>query len=328
MKPARLFFAVQLLGQGARQALVPGSGWRLAAIFRRCFYLQNTAGDLACCGPLPMGPGPLNILYRFPLEINWPAAGLEEDAAVAFDGRTLQVAQRYVFDLFGAQTWRPAAAGQFDSHKALTGGLALIEAIAPCQAPRDSLGYLVQRFTENDGRKKPAHAATTEFQRACLRRAAHLKSWLGRRLSGRVDRRPPGAIKSLLGLGPGLTPSGDDLLGGCFIALHSLGLGDIARELWDRLRPAAGQRTNLISLAHLHWAARGCGAAPFHKLIRTLFSNDIAGLADCLKALDRIGHTSGWDALAGIALVCQTYLENQPRVAAVAASIAGDEKCL
>jgi hypothetical protein len=311
LEPARLVFVVQHLGEGARQAWLPGIGWHVLAIFRRSFYIQNSKGGLVCFGSLSMGLGPLNALYRFPLEINWLDAGLKEDSAATFDGRALQVADRFVFDIFGAQRWRPEAVCNFDCHDALTGGLALMEAIAPCQAPQDSLAYLVQRFTENAVMKNPEPAAVTEFQRACLNGAAHLKSWLGRRLSGRVDRRPPREIKSLLGLGPGLTPSGDDLLGGSLIALHSLGLGDIAYELWGWLAPAAGQRTNVISLAHLNWAARGRGAEPIHKMIRTLFSNDTAGLPACLRALGRIGHTSGWDALAGIALVCKNYLEHQ-----------------
>jgi len=274
-----------------------------------------------------MGAGPLNVLYRFPLQINWLDSGLTDNAAIAFDGRMLQVADRFVFDLFGAQSWRPPAVCHCRHPEALSGGLAQIEKLAPGRAPQDSLGYLIAGLIEKPEVKNTQPPATTAFQRACLNGAVYLKSWLGQRLNGPVDRRPPAEIKSLLGLGPGLTPSGDDLLGGYFIALHSLGLGDIARELWDWLRPAAQQRTNKISFAHLAWAARGFGAAPIHMMIRALFSNSVAGLPDCLRALDRIGHTSGWDAAAGVVLVCKSYLENQHPCSGRTIKIAGDERC-
>ncbi len=315
---------VKLLGEGTRQALLSGICWRVLAIFRHSFYIQNTKGDLVFLGPLSMGAGPLNALYRFPLEINWLDTGLKEDAAVTFDGRTLQIADRFVFDLIGALRWRPPAVCNYRRHEGLSGGLALIKKFAPCHAPQDSLGYLIPGLIGNPKKENPEPAAITAFQGAFLNGAAYLKSWLVERLNGQVDRMPPSEIKSLLGLGPGLTPSGDDMLGGSLIAIHSLKLGDIAHELWDWLLPAAKQRTNKISFAHLKWSARGSGSAQIHMMIRALFSNDIAGLPDCLMALGRIGHTSGWDAMAGIALVYKCYLENQHSRSGGAVRISGD----
>lgn len=310
-KPANWFFPVQHIGEGSAEGLLKGVGWRVATVFRRSFYMQSAGGDLICVGPLSLGPGPLNVLYRFLVEINWLDIGLAEDAPVAFDGRVLQVADRFVFDVSGALKWRPASIGNCCRLEAVESSLGLLKKFAARHAPRDSLGYLIPGFQANSEMEIPETAGLTVFQRACFNAAMHLKVWLVARFEGRDDRRPAAGIKSLLGLGPGLTPSGDDLLGGAFIGMHSLGRAELAYELWDGLQPAAQQRTNTISLAHLNWAARGAGAAAIHMTIGSLLRNHGDALADCLAAVGRIGHTSGWDTLAGIALAWQSYLAQQ-----------------
>ena len=44
---------------------------------------------------------------------------------------------------------------------------------------------------------------------------------------------------------------------------------------------------------------------PLHETIRELLSGRVGTLPGHLQALGRIGHTSGWDALAGAVLVLQ-----------------------
>jgi hypothetical protein len=104
---------------------------------------------------------------------------------------------------------------------------------------------------------------------------------------------PLEACRELIGLGPGLTPSGDDALGGAAIALHAFGYTARADELGAFIRERAPGRTSDISLAHLRAAANGEGAAAFHDALRDLVTGgDFA-------SLDRIGASSGWDAMDG-----------------------------
>jgi hypothetical protein len=109
--------------------------------------------------------------------------------------------------------------------------------------------------------------------------------------------------QSLIGLGPGLTPSGDDYLGGVLIALHQFGRKPQAQSLWRWLRPRLG-RTSDISAAHLAAAAAGEGHEALHRCIEALclLAPDWAG---ALAALDAVGHCSGWDSLAGVAAVAK-----------------------
>ncbi|MGQ0655145.1 MAG: oxamate carbamoyltransferase subunit AllH family protein [Betaproteobacteria bacterium] len=98
----------------------------------------------------------------------------------------------------------------------------------------------------------------------------------------------------LIGLGPGLTPSGDDYFGGVLVALHAMGRSSQAQSLWRWLEPRLAARTSAISAAHLAAAAAGQAHEALHDVLD--------GNLD-FKRLDEVGHTSGWDALAGATAV-------------------------
>jgi len=103
--------------------------------------------------------------------------------------------------------------------------------------------------------------------------------------------------EQLIGLGPGLTPSGDDYIGGMLVALRASGRGVQADGLWRWLQPRLKERTSAISAAHL--AAAAAGEA--HEALHDVLNGDLN-----LGKLDAVGHCSGWDALAGAVAVLQT----------------------
>jgi hypothetical protein len=110
----------------------------------------------------------------------------------------------------------------------------------------------------------------------------------------------------LIGLGPGLTPSGDDYLGGVLLALRWLGRGTQADSLWRWLEPRLAAGTSAISAAHLAAAAGGEAHEALHEVLRDLSAWEAPDLLPALSRLDSVGHTSGWDALAGIVAVART----------------------
>ncbi len=105
---------------------------------------------------------------------------------------------------------------------------------------------------------------------------------------------------ALIGLGPGLTPAGDDFVGGSMIALRACGEAALAERVAAWALPQAATNTNRISRAHLACAAQGEGHEALHALLGSAegsrrFQASLAWLA-------RIGHTSGLDAAAGALL--------------------------
>ena len=101
-----------------------------------------------------------------------------------------------------------------------------------------------------------------------------------------------GAVDALAGLGPGLTPAGDDALAGVLLVLG-------AHDRAAAVAAADRARTNDIARAFLNWAARGQSIEPVHRLL----SADDAGAASAaLGDLLRFGHSSGADLAFGLRL--------------------------
>ncbi|XIA64261.1 DUF2877 domain-containing protein [Bradyrhizobium sp. TZ2] len=120
----------------------------------------------------------------------------------------------------------------------------------------------------------------------------------------RCTARDYQGIIALIGLGPGLTPSGDDLIGGALVALASLSRLATRDALWRSCR-AHLDRTNEISAAHLRSAALGYAAAPLHEAIHATIAGQVDRIKPALAALSRIGHSSGLDAFAGALMVAR-----------------------
>lgn len=118
----------------------------------------------------------------------------------------------------------------------------------------------------------------------------------------------PGEANALIGLGPGLTPAGDDFVGGAMIALRAAGKIALADRVAGWALPLAKERTNRISRTHLQCAAAGEGHEALHDFLRT-FSEEHLG------RLGRIGHSSGLDAAAGAVLALNVNIHANRRSA-------------
>jgi hypothetical protein len=120
-----------------------------------------------------------------------------------------------------------------------------------------------------------------------------------------ADDAPPAflaAAARLIGVGNGLTPSGDDLVGAALFGLRRWRGADIRwRDASASLCRVARERTHAISAVLFADLASGASFAPLHALADALCSDAPAGaLAPHLEDLVAIGHSSGWDMLAGI----------------------------
>jgi hypothetical protein len=161
--------------------------------------------------------------------------------------------------------------------------LATLQAEARGRVPSEGLGCLV--VDQHNGLSGHAQPALDAIER-----------WL-------VGNALADEAAMLIGLGPGLTPSGDDFLGGIMLALHHAHRATQARGLWRWLEPRLS-RTSAISAAHLAAAAAGEGHEAMHAALAHLFQRR-PGWAETLARLEAIGHCSGWDALAGAAAVAR-----------------------
>lgn len=105
----------------------------------------------------------------------------------------------------------------------------------------------------------------------------------------------------LLGVGGGLTPSGDDFVGAALFTLaHLEGFDARWRAAAAELVQGARSRTHAISAALFEDLAHGESFAALHDLIAAAGSGDAAAMLASAHRLVGIGHSSGWDMLGGM----------------------------
>jgi hypothetical protein len=100
------------------------------------------------------------------------------------------------------------------------------------------------------------------------------------------------AARALGGLGPGLTPAGDDALSGILFAFRALGDPTVEPAL---VTVARSVRTSDLAAAVLEAAAGGLHIEPVHDLVMAAAAGDGATAARAAHELDRFGSSSGAD---------------------------------
>ncbi|MCZ2127554.1 MAG: DUF2877 domain-containing protein [Anaerolineales bacterium] len=110
-------------------------------------------------------------------------------------------------------------------------------------------------------------------------------------------------LKKLIGLGAGLTPSGDDLLVGFFVGMYIVDRSSFLPALADETNRLSFA-TNAVSRAYLFHASRGRVSRRLATLAEALCNP--ARPADLLAAFQsaaQTGHSSGMDAISGMMAV-------------------------
>lgn len=109
----------------------------------------------------------------------------------------------------------------------------------------------------------------------------------------------------LAGLGPGLTPAGDDFLVGMLAAFYACGphYGQRQWPAWQAyssvIANAATGRTTQLSAAWLTHAAGGAFGEAWHNLIEAMNANQLQAMLACADRILATGASSGADAMSG-----------------------------
>lgn len=256
---------------------------RIAAVFDRSLYAVF-GEEWICIGSEAIGSGPLHVLCEA-MAPGWFSLGQD---IIVTDAALLTCDIRLT-GLDAAPVWSPRPAPDW-TRRTLQAGILAVDDVWRAGAMREGLAAL--------GDLQPPLAPTPVVE-AALPGAAALRRLIEAELRGyKPADAGEGEIVALIGLGPGLTPSGDDFLAGALLALASLGLSDMRDKLWNILSAHLG-RTNDISAAHLRSAAAGYGAGALHAAIDAAICGRADRIVPALAAVSRIGHSSGRDAFAG-----------------------------
>lgn len=107
------------------------------------------------------------------------------------------------------------------------------------------------------------------------------------------------AAGTLGGLGPGLTPAGDDMLSGILFAFRAISGATVEPAL---VAVARSVRTSDLASALLEAAALAFHIEPVHDLMIAAAVGDAPGAAKAAAAIDAFGASSGADLAYGLRL--------------------------
>lgn len=125
---------------------------------------------------------------------------------------------------------------------------------------------------------------------------------------------------SLIGLGPGLTPSGDDFLSGFMIGYityskHLNSDSRFVKEVFPLIVRNSFQRTNYLSYQQLLLASLGHGYEILEQLCLDILQADFKKVSPGLERIVNIGSTSGMDQLIGLLFGIGILVLNKSNVA-------------
>lgn len=257
---------------------VSETGWRAFAALQRAGGLAHPVARLS-----------ESIYLRAAGEIVWLGRiGAPLHARAMLTTAPLSDSGPLRLDPGRAHVWRPRALVGHGWEATIAAGCRALREAAPTLGEARGFGPLLTGSALAFPLDRARNAAV-DLARACVADDA---------------RAAAAAAGPLIGLGPGLTPAGDDYVGAAFFARALLDRGGAGGDEWPRarawVRALARARTHPISAALLGDLLAGRGHAPLHELAAALCAAaPPAVVVAAARRLISIGHSSGWDMLAG-----------------------------
>lgn len=257
---------MRAIGYRAQALIAAGCAGRVLAVVSGAVYLQTDAGEVFWLVREPA------LLHARSIVCAWPEDEPAVGMAFRARGGLLQIGAHVQVDGRAATVWRPRPIA------------------SSALAPRAMIAARLAAMAGDIDAPRPAEPFLCFEDR--------FAGLTGVDINILTEHSKP-----LIGLGPGLTPAGDDFVGGLFFALHHWRAAHA--RTWD-MRPIADLlawargRTGIISYAFLCDLAGGQGPAPLHDLLGGLIGREAtADVAECVGRLRSIGASTGTQMLAG-----------------------------
>jgi hypothetical protein len=305
-------FDATLVSNAIRPYLEQGGSCVVHSVFRAVLNLETRDGLITIGGP-SVEPLPHGLCIRGPIDFR--ATGLRTGQDVILDRRRIRIPAFDIdIDLSRAASWSPRLL-LADPHLARARWRIrapeirrlVAAAVRARPGSRDGLGDLI----DHDGR-------------ALLGPVARLAAPRLERFAAALRHADPAAAgmaaESLLGLGPGLTPSGDDALVGMAAAVTALATpGTLDASFLRRAVDTASTRTTAVSATFLRHAAAGEFSGGLHGLMAAFIGPDPSDMVATIERSVAYGATSGADTLVGVFMGLDALAGTVPQRARTAA---------
>jgi hypothetical protein len=298
--------SITSVGQTAHSRLTPSAKGRVHSAYRGAVNLLLPKG-LVSVVPRSAGRGPLSLVLADWNPSKDSDVGFKTGQQVIVKDEAIWVGESERLSFAHAQVYRPSrifnrnVLALDDIRRNVTRARDLIQS----EGRLDGLGVLLPLI---GGSPPVTSSNTSPFMSTALRSATRLVSALGSRDTREISR----AGEGLLGLGIGLTPSGDDLLCGVCVALvlgseNGLKIPGGFQPVFAKIAHAGG-RTTRLSQEYLEQASRGKANEKVTDFVSAVYTSNENDVVRSLSVLLAMGETSGTDTALGVILGVKTVL--------------------
>jgi hypothetical protein len=237
-------------------------------------------------------------MHRRCARVGIPLPRLKAGAPFNVDEHGLRIGPGVLLESTAASLWQPCPikTGEVVRLAELPGRVRTLTLILDCaQAP--GLGQFIPQIVHD----KSEPVTTTDDP--VLLRAKPLVLNAADAFRKGDGERAALCADALVGLGAGLTPSGDDFLGGLLFGASALRTGYPGSRFVDVEIPVKTYRarTHPISFTLLCDHASGHAIAPLHSIVNGILTGaSIESIRPAVLQLVHVGHSTGWDTLAGL----------------------------
>ncbi len=293
-------FSVAWIGEAVRDFLKPGSQGRILATFSDAIYLKSISDELLwlVTENIPM--------HRRGIQICGDLPNVSTDSSFSVRGRHLVFGNEIDLDLRPAPIWKSPSPNldELIRFEELPDRLRTVSYLFDDFPSPSGFGWFLAEITKNT-MGNPLPGALRDFGPG----QRHLRSAINEIILAWITNDFPHILRTaedLIGLGEGLTPSGDDFIGGLLFSSYVLQdiysqyegftISDVELFL-DNSR----NQTNLISYSILKDLTAGHAFATLHRFINAILTDQPLESIDNLGLeLVGIGHSTGWDLLTGV----------------------------
>jgi uncharacterized protein DUF2877 len=296
MKPSSAFTQASIthIGTSAYACLAPGRSGKVLAAFSKAIYLLTDDSELfwIASNASPMHRRALQISTRLP----------EAQAGSPFrvQDHHLTIVSDFTYDMNSAALWDAPSIDQH--HIDISDISARIHTLFASLDLSQAKGF--GNFIPDILRLANNESIHPQMKSSDLI-LVFARPYIMDMANACLENKPAQILQTadaLIGLGAGLTPSGDDFIGGLLFCIDNL--QEVYPEL-NLINPLLLEpyrsRTHLISFTLLKDLANGHAIAPLHHTINGLLGGEsLENIHLSVSQLTQVGHSTGWDLLTGL----------------------------
>lgn len=284
------------------------------SVFRRAFNVLISDNQLISVVRRDVGKGPINIVTNLPQYISMTSIGIRRNYEVLKVDELIIVGNNsLIISTKNAKQWKPEKKfrGNLLTIKKIKDNLMIVKEVTCSYGRFGGLGQVIE-YLEDGRLEKFVDKKLNLFARIALPHISNLLKAIKAGSSQDIRRN----AEKLIGFGPGLTPSADDMLSGLMTSLALIAVNFVSTNFVSKanedITSCISGRTTLISQEFLMHAVAGEANEPIVTLIEKILTGKPNEVENATKHVLAIGDTSGTDIILGILLGSQLLLDETP----------------